>query len=152
MPIVEVAGGSHLPTPGPVAIIHPTDGEPFVLSVGFSGIGELFASPDPDTLCVVERYGRVVLVNVQTREQRDQGTLDPVHIAASNDHGLLLVAAPNSITALAVDGIRWAARGLVSDDLHITRSDGDRIYFRGLGSNYIDEVRGSLDAQSGEVL
>jgi hypothetical protein len=123
-----------------------------VLSAGFFGLGQLFGSPDPDELCVVERFDRVVLANTRTRQQRDQGIRNPVHVAAALDHRLLLIAEASSITAIGVDGIRWTSTALVGDDLHITRSDGDRIYFRGFDLNGVDQVRGSLDAATGEVI
>jgi hypothetical protein len=101
---------------------------------------------------VVERFDRVVLANTRTRQQRDQGIRNPVHVAAAHDHGLLLIAEASSITAIGADGIRWTSTALVGDDLHITRSDGDRIYFRGFDLNGVDQVRGSLDAATGEII
>jgi hypothetical protein len=152
MPVIELTGGPTLPTAGPVAIIRPTGGEPWVLSAGFFGLGQLFATPDPESICVVERFDRVVLVNTRTLEQRDEGIHYPVHVAAALDYGLLLVAESNSMTAIGADGIRWRSEALLGDDLHITRSDGDRIYFRGFGLTSVDEVRGSLDTLTGEVI
>jgi hypothetical protein len=152
MPVIELAGGPTLPTPGPVAIIRPADGEPWVLSVAFAGLGQLCASPDPDAFCVFERHGRVAFVNTRTHRQTDLGIANPVHVAAALDHELLLIAELDSITAIGADGIRWTSPVLVGVDLHITRSDGDRIYFRCFDVNGIDQVRGSLDAATGEVI
>jgi hypothetical protein len=153
MPVVELSGGASLPTPGPVAVLHPAVGEPWVLSVGFSGLCQLFGSPDPDTICVVERFARFAMINVHTREQREQVGVSPVHVAAAPEFGLLLVAGHTSITAIGLDGIRWTAGGLVDEDIHITRSDGDRVYFRGLtfDGESVREVRGSIDARTGEA-
>jgi hypothetical protein len=154
MPIIELIDGQTLPTAAPVAIIRPSDGEPWVLATGLTGVGEFVGTPDPDLFCIAERYGRVIWVNAHTREQFDQGELHPVHVAAAVDQGLLLIAGSTSITALGVDGLRWEARGLVGEDVHITRSDGDRVYFRGLDfdGDGVREARGSLDARTGEVL
>jgi hypothetical protein len=151
MPIVELAGGSTLPTPSPVAIIRPDKGEPWVLSAGFFGLGQLYGSPNSDELCVVERHSRVVFVNVKTHGQTDQWIGYPVHVSAALDHGLLLVAESNSITAIRAGGVCWVATAVVGADLHITRSDGDRIYFRGFDVNGVNQLRGSLDASTGEV-
>ena len=152
MPIVEIDGGPTLPTAAPIAIIRPNNGDPWVLSAGFFDLGQLYGSPDPNALCVVERYDRVVFVDVKTHRQIDQGVVYPVHVAAALDHGLLLIADSDSIIALGPDGPRWTAKSLVLDDLHITRSDGDRIYFRGFDVNGVDQLRGSLDARTGEVI
>lgn len=151
MPVVEVSGGPTLPTPSPVAIIRPVGAEPWVLAAGFSGVGALYGAPDPAQVCVVDRYDRVVFVNVRTRDQQDQGVRHPVHVAAAVDYGLLLIAEADAITAIGADGIRWRAAGLVGADLHITRSDGERVYFRGVGFGYIGQLRGSLDTRTGAL-
>jgi hypothetical protein len=152
MPVVELISGPTLPTPAPVATIRSAHGREWVLSAGFTGIGDIFGSPDPDSFCVVERYGRVIWMNAETLDQRDQGRFDPVHVAAAADYGLLLLAGPNSIAAIGTDGVRWTASNLVAEDLHITRSDGRWVYYRGLGFNSVDEIRGSLDVRTGTII
>jgi hypothetical protein len=137
---------------GPQALIHPALAEPWLLVTAFTGLGALYATADPEILCVFEQFERVVFVNVE--EPSMQLALDdiyPVRIAASVDQGLLLVSDWSGITAIGVDGVRWRAPNLTYD-IHITRADGERIYFRGTDPGESSETRGSLDARTGGVI
>ena len=137
---------------GPQALIRPAHGDPWLLTTAFAGLGALYATADPDVICVFEQFDRIVLVNVS--EPTIQMTMDdvyPVRIAASVDQGLLLVCDWNGITAIGNDGVRWRAPDLIYD-LHVTRADGDRIYFRGTHPGESVEARGSIDARTGGVI
>ncbi|HEY1530527.1 MAG TPA: hypothetical protein VGF80_06910 [Galbitalea sp.] len=148
MPIREIRGESSLPTPAPVAIIRPSGAEPWVLSAGFNGVGGLYGTPSPDHLCVVALPDRVVWVEARTGNHIDLG-LTPVRVAGNVDHGLLLIGDWHGITAIGADGIRWESAIPEVEDLHITRSDGDRIYYRGMTWNGT-EVLGSVDSATGD--
>ena len=151
MPVVVLDAPSSLPTPGPIAIIRPAAAPPFVLSAGLTGVRALYGTPDPDVICFVEQFGRVVFLTVTDGSMRIVDDLQPVRIASAVDHGLLLVAGWQDITAIAADGsIRWQATNLVRDDLHITRSDGDRIYYRGRDFTPPGDLPGSIDTETGE--
>ncbi len=152
MPIHELAGGRSVPTPGPVAIIRPTEGEPWVLAAGFAGVAGLYGTPDPFRFCAFERFGRVVLVDIRNPSDQVELAIYPVRISASIDQGLLLVCDWQSVTAIGAEGIRWKSAELVSDDLHITRARGDRIDYRGNNHSVVGAVTGSLDARTGEVV
>jgi len=149
MPIHELATGRILPTPGPVAIIRPTGGEPWVLAAGFIGVAGLYGTPDPSRLCAFERFGRVVLVDIRNPADQVELAVHPVRIAAHVDRGLLLVCDWQSVTAIGAEGIRWKSAELVRDDLHITRARGDRIDYWGNSYSGVGAVRGSLDARTG---
>jgi len=151
MPVVVLDQPSTFPTPGPIAIIRPSDGEPWVLSAGVVGVTEIYATADPEVLCVAKRFEELYLVNV-----RDVGAvvrlgMRPVRITAALDHGLLLVTNFSHITAVGPTGIVWRSEDVVYDDLKITRADGDMINFRGLGGDSEPEVRGVVDARTGEL-
>lgn len=138
---------------GPQAIIRPGRGEPWLLVTAFVGLGALYATADPSLLCVFEQFDRVVLVN--TEDPSIQVAVDdvqPVRVAASVDQGLLLVCEWSGIVAVAANGVRWRAQALRVDDLKVTRADGDRIYYRGVDPADASEVRGSLDAVTGELI
>jgi hypothetical protein len=138
---------------GPQALIRPTDADAWLLVTGFTGLGALYATPDPDLICVFEQFDRVVLVKVfDPSIQMALDGLYPVRIAGSVNQGLLLVGDWTDITAVGLDGVRWRSGRLVLDDLHITRSDGDRIYYRGENFDGSSELRGSLDARTGETV
>jgi hypothetical protein len=118
----------------------------------FTGLGALYATADPNVLCVFEQFDRVVFVNVE--DPSIQMAIDdvyPVRIAGSVDQGLLLVSDWSGITAIGVDGVRWRAPNL-TNDIHVTRADGKRIYFRGTDSGESNETRGTIDARTGEVI
>lgn len=137
---------------GPQALIRPEHADPWLLVTGFTTLGALYATADPDVICVFEQFDRVVFVNV--RDPATQALIDdvyPVRIAAAIDEGLLLVCDWNGITAIGVDGVRWRAPDLIYD-LHVTRADGDRIYFRGTVPGESVEARGSLDAPTGDII
>jgi hypothetical protein len=152
LPVVEIGPARALPTPSPVAVIRPTDGESWVLSTAFAGLGGVYGTPRADVLCLVEQFHRVVLINVTRPVEQTEIDAHPVRIAASVDEGLLLVAGWAAITAVGPEGIRWRSADLVLDDLHITRSDGGRIYYRGESFDGSGELRGSVDAHTGEVI
>jgi hypothetical protein len=132
----------------PQALVRPGGNTgPWLLVTEFATLGALYATPDPDVICVFDQLRRLVFVNVQSPSQQTMAEgIAPVRMAASVDQGLLLVCEWAGITAFGSDGVRWRAPDLVAD-LHITRADGDRIYYRGAG-----ESRGWLDARTGEVL
>jgi hypothetical protein len=136
---------------GPQALIRPVDADPWLLVTAFQGLGALYATGDPDVICVFEQFDRLVFVNVNDPGAQVLADVHPVRVAASVDEGLLLVCDLTGITAIAPDGIHWRSDRLVADDLHITRSDGARIYYRGVGTGGT-EVRGSLDARTGDVI
>jgi hypothetical protein len=132
---------------GPQALIRPAMTDPWVLVAGFATLGALYATADPEVICVFDQLHRIVFVNVANpARQRLVDDVVPVRVAASVDEGLLLVCGWSGITAFAADGVRWRADDLAAD-IHVTRADGDRIYYRGSG-----DARGSLDARSGEVI
>jgi hypothetical protein len=137
---------------GPQALIHPAHAEPWLLVTAFTGLGALYATADPDVLCVFEQFDRLVFVTVE--DPAIQVVIDdvyPVRIAGSVDQGLLLVSDWSGLTAIGVDGVRWRAPNLAYD-IHVMRSDGERIYFRGSDPGGSSETRGSLDARTGEVI
>ena len=137
---------------GPQALIRPEQADPWLLVTGFTNLGALYATADPDVICVFEQFDRIVFVSVS--EPTIQMTMDdvyPVRIAASVDQGLFLVCDWNGITAIGVGGVRWRAPDLIYD-LHVTRADGDRIYFRGTAPGESVEAHGALDARTGDVM
>jgi hypothetical protein len=136
---------------GPQALIRPAQAEPWLLVTGFTSLGALYGTADPEVICVFEQFDRLVFVNV--RDPAMQANIDdlyPVRIAAAVDEGLLLVCDWNGITAVATDGVRWHAPDLIYD-LHVTRADGDRIYYRGTDP-VGRKTRGSVDARTGNVI
>ncbi len=136
---------------GPQALIRPGDATPWLLVTGFTTLGALYATADPDVLCVFEQFSRVTFVDV--RDPAVQMTVDdlyPVRVAGAVDEGLLLVLDWSGITAIGADGVRWRQPDLAYD-IHVTRSDGDRIYFRGGNLEVGAEIRGSLDARTGDL-
>ena len=146
-----VAPGSEL-VGGPQALISPRDASPWLLVTGFTGLGALYATADPDVLCVFEQFSRLTFVDARDpRIQTTQDDMYPVRIAAATGVGLFLVLDWDGITAIGNDGVRWRRTGLVYD-IHVTRSDGDRIYYRGGNVHVAGDIRGSLDARTGEII
>jgi hypothetical protein len=131
----------------PQALVRPVGAEPWLLVTEFGTLGALYATADPDVICVFDQLRRLVFVDVAnpTRQTLAIG-IAPVRMAASNDQGLLLVCDWAGIAAFGAEGVRWRATELVAD-LHVTRADGDRIYYRGAG-----ETRGVLDARTGAII
>ena len=137
---------------GPQALVRPVDAAPWLLVSGFTALGALYATSDPNVLCVFEQFGWVTFVDVRRPEnQRTWDDVYPVRIAAATDAGVLLVLDWAGITAIGADGVRWRQSDLAYD-IHVTRSDGDRIYYRGGNLDIGAEVRGSLDARTGTVI
>jgi hypothetical protein len=151
MPVVVLDQPSTLPTPGPIAIIRPSDGEPWALSASVVGVVELYATADPQVVCVAEQFEELYLVDVRDPGSAVRLGVPPVRVRAAIDHGLLLVTDFTRIHAVGPTGIAWRSEELVTDDLKITRADGDVINFRGLGGDYEIEVRGVVDARTGEL-
>ncbi|HEX4442018.1 MAG TPA: hypothetical protein VHZ81_00465 [Galbitalea sp.] len=137
---------------GPQALIRPSSSDPWILVTAFSGLGALYATANPDVLCVFEQFERLVLVDVNDPSiQMMVESVYPVRVAASVDQGLLLVSDWTGVTAIGATGVRWITSGLPLDDFKVTRADGDRIYYRGVKPATAIEVRGSLDARTGAI-
>jgi hypothetical protein len=146
-----IASGTDL-VGGPQALIRPHSGDPWLLVTAFTSLAALYGFSDPELICVFEQFERVVLVNVG--DPSIQRTIDeayPVRIAAAVDEGLLLVCDWTGITAVGIDGVRWRAPDL-GYDVHVTRADGDRVYYRGSPPGGATVTRGSLDARTGRVI
>ena len=137
---------------GPQALITPRDTPPWRLVTGFMGLGALYATAHAHVLCVFEQFSHVTFVDVRDPAvQMTPDDLYPVRIAGAVEQGVLLVLDWAGITAIGADGVRWRQSDLAYD-IHVTRSDGDRIYYRGGNLGVGPEIRGSLDAQTGEVI
>jgi hypothetical protein len=152
MPLVVVGASGGLPTPAPVAIVRPKDGEPFVLAAAFVEFGALYASAHPLRLCLFERFDKAVLFDVTDPDDQVDLVSQPVGVAAALDEQLLLINDERSVTAIGVDGIQWTSPDLFTDDLHIRRTDNARIVCRGW--NYWEKSQSevTLDARTGEII
>jgi hypothetical protein len=68
---------------GPQALIRPRNAEPWLLVTGFTGLGAIYATADPDVLCVFEQFSRATFVNVRDPDvQTTPDDLYPVRIAS----------------------------------------------------------------------
>jgi hypothetical protein len=136
---------------GPQALITPTTGDPWYLTASLAHFGELYATPDPHRICLFEQFERAVLID--TRQPQLQETLDVyrVRVSSSVDHGILLISSWTDLTAVGIEGVRWSARDLVMDDLHVERVNGDRIQCRGYRGSAV-QIRLTVDARTGEVV
>jgi hypothetical protein len=152
--MVIVGGSGGLPTPSPIAIVHPKDADPFVLAAAFVGVGALYATADPCCLCVFERYAEAVLIDTRHPDVQRELTVYPVGVFAALDEQLLLVHGETSVLAVGIDGVKWESADLFTDDLHIRRTDNGRIVCRGWNYNVSSTapVEVTLDARTGKVI
>jgi hypothetical protein len=149
---VRIAGMSGALAAGPQALIRPALREPWLLVAGFPELGSLYASADPGALCMVSRFDRAVLINTEEPSVQTLIHDNPVSVASSLDHGLLLIADFWTISAFDSTGLRWQSKQLVEDDLHIRRTDGDWIVCRGAGVDPAHPVEVTVDARTGDVI
>jgi hypothetical protein len=154
MRVVVVGSNAGVPSPAPVAIIRPTDADPFVLAASFVEHGALYASADPRRLCVFERFDDAILIDTTNPSDQKSVSTHAVGVFAALDEQLLLVHDEVSVTAIGAAGVAWQSAPIVTDDLHIRRADNGRIVCRGwnykLSSTQPVEV--TLDAATGAVL
>jgi hypothetical protein len=137
-----------------VALIRPVDGAPWLLNTKFDSIGTLYATPNPDLVCVMDRLRAPVMVDVYDPTKKLQLPVDlaPVHTAAAIDEQLLLFADWQTVTAWGVDGIRWVSEPIVEYDLHIRRTDNGRIVCTGANFAATERWEVTLDAATGHVI
>jgi hypothetical protein len=147
MPTFEVGAGG-----APVAVIRPADGDPWLLSTKFDSVGTLYATPNPDLVCVMDRLREPAMVDVVDPAKQFSLDIAPVRAAAAIDEQLLLFADWQTVTAWGVDGIRWVSEPIFEYDLHIGRTDNGRIVCT--GANYAATARWevTLDAATGRVI
>ena len=140
---------------GPLAIIRPTDGQPWVLLSDLHGIGMIYGTPNPRLVCLVDRFRSIVAIDIDN--PNDQTRLDvfyPVSIASAPDLGLLFVGDNEQVTAFGVRGMGWRSGPVFDDDLRIRRTDNERIVCRGWNYSVSTTapVEVTLDARTGEVI
>ena len=134
----------------PVAIVRPHARDPWLLATKFDSIGGLYATPDPDLLCVLDRGRLPILVDVRDPTRRIALDLAPIRVASALDEKLLLFAESQRVTAWAADGIRWVSEPVVADDLKFKRTDNGRIVCVGVDNYEFVEV--VLDASTGRPI
>jgi hypothetical protein len=112
----------------------------------------LFATPNPEVLCAVER-GTVFLIDVLNPANYvvvpTEGIVTAVVTAP--DEGLLLLASPWSITAIGEQGKVWDSARISIEDLRIDEiADG---WLRGVADPEDDEPRDfALDLVTGSIV
>jgi hypothetical protein len=153
-------GDWHMPTfsvtgeePGaPIAVIRPTDLEPWALSVRVQTVGEIYGAPDPHQICLVRRFEPPVAFDVRDPARQVSVDIGAIHVAAAVEEGLILFADWDSVTAWDGRDIRWRSGSLVEYDLHFRRTGHGRIVC--IGTNYESTKRYevTLDAATGETV
>jgi len=104
LPEFAVRGGG-----APVAVIRPNGVEAWVLATKFDSIGAIYATPDPDLVCVMDRLRSPILVDVRDPAKQASLPIAPVRVAAALDEQFLLFADWQKVTAWGVGGIRWVS-------------------------------------------
>jgi hypothetical protein len=136
----------------PVAVIRPHDGSPWVLSTKFDSVGALYATPDPDLICVLDRSQPPVMIDVREPSTHFSLPIEPVRVASAIDEQLLLFADWQTVTAWGSDGIRWTSEPIFEYDLHIRRTDNGRIVCTGSNFAATERWEVTLDASTGGVI
>ena len=152
-PLVEInLGGSVVG--GPQMIVSPGMTDPWVLGAHFTDIGSIYATPDPNSLRVADRFNRVMMVNVVRPADQTKLWDRPLTIARAPDAGLLLIADEVRVSAFGADGHRWTSAVLFDDDLRIRRTDNRRIVCRGWSATgrSAAPVEVTLNAETGKVI
>jgi hypothetical protein len=136
---------------GPQAVISPRAGAAWVLSTHFTDIGSLYGTPDPDSICVVDRFEQATLVDTLQPLKQTRLVATPISAAAALDEGLLLIADERRVTAFGIAGLAWTSVDLFDRDLHIRRTDNGRIVCRGwdLTRSTTRPVEATLIARTG---
>jgi hypothetical protein len=134
----------------PLAVIRPIDAEPWLLSASIAEWGALYGSPNPHEIYFLDRF--LALIRADVRRPTEYLEIDtlPIHISASVQQGLLLVAGQFDLDAFDEDGLRWRSERLFLDDLQVVRTFRDRIVCSG-SSMAGPQVEVVLDAATGAV-
>jgi len=136
----------------PIAVIRPTDREPWLLSVRVSTVGEIYGAPDPHQICLARRFEPPVVLDVRDPARQVSVDIDAIHVAAAVDEGLILFADWNSVTAWDGRDIRWRSGQLVEYDLHFRRTGHGRIVCVGTDYESVRRFEVTLDAVTGSTL
>ncbi|HEY4268779.1 MAG TPA: hypothetical protein VGM94_11365 [Galbitalea sp.] len=139
---------------GPIALISPVTAESWLLSVSFADNGAIYGTPDPNRICVLDRYGYAISIDVRSPDDRVQMDNHPVRVGASVKHRLLLIAGWADLAAFGPDGsLVWRSEQLVPDDLKLRRTNGDVIVCRGADSSGTPgAVEVTVDTLTGRVI
>lgn len=151
-PEVRVDGGSLLG--GPQALISPRTGAAWVLSTRFMDVGSLYGTPDPDALCLVDRFEHAIVVHTLDPLKQTHLAVVPISVAAALDERLLLIGDERRVTAFGAEGLAWTSVDLFDRDLRIRRTDSGRIVCRGWDRtrSTAAPVEATLDARTGTRL
>jgi hypothetical protein len=116
-----------------------------------SECSKIMSTPDPSILLVIAE-GQAFVVNVEDPSKVMYPPCFPVHQAISiMSQGIVVLADDTDLVAIGRSGIAWESGRLVTDDLRLVSTKGDRIGATGfVGSD--GDVEFEVDPRTGRII
>jgi hypothetical protein len=140
---------------GIIAEVRPDAGQPWLGSFAFGrvtpkGVSGMFATPDPQALCVVAR-GAGYWVRVSDPEVWEPIAADPItDVRPVAAQGILVFADYTRLVAYGEAGLRWRTKRLTWDDLKITEVQDEFITGEGWDAPANSSVSFRVSLATGE--
>ena len=112
-------------------------------------VSVVVSTADPRKVCVV-CSGRGYIVDTRTPDQFEIVPCFPIcSVKSVADRGITLFANFTDLVAYGLTGLKWEARGIVSDELNVIAVSNDVVIVDGFDAPSHQTRRLSLDLQSG---